>query len=70
MLIRADRRRLAFGVKDKGNRTQAEQDAAWEDLPGCKIVTRTAATADGRRGWLVLPKAAANAVEGQDDPDG
>ena len=50
VLTRADRRRLAFGATDKGNRTRAQQDAAWEDLPGIEIVTRKASTPDGRPG--------------------
>ena len=36
------RRRLAFGSGDKKNRTRANQDAAWEDLAGVEILTRTA----------------------------
>ena len=62
VLTRADRRRLAFGVKDKRDRTRANQDAAWEDLPGVEIVTRNASTPDGRRGWLVLPSKAAEVI--------
>jgi len=62
VLTRADRRRLAFGAHDKGNRTHAQQDAAWENLPGIEIVTREACTPDGGRGWLVVPNAAAAAI--------
>lgn len=62
VLTREDRRRLAYGVADKKHRTRGEQDAAWEDLPGVEILTRTASTADGRRGWLVVPDEAAAAL--------
>lgn len=62
LLTREDRRRLAFGVHDKRDRTRANQDAAWEDLPGVEIVTRKVSTPDGRRGWLVVPEAAAAAI--------
>ena len=67
VLTRADRRRLAFGAKDKRNRTRADQDSAWEDLPGVEILTRTASSPDGRRGWLVVPEAAAAAI-GKGEP--
>ncbi|MDE2806553.1 MAG: hypothetical protein OXN18_15530 [Gemmatimonadota bacterium] len=62
VLTRADRRRLAFGAEDKGNRTRAQQDAAWERLPGVKILSRSATSREGRRGWLVVPEAAATAI--------
>ena len=62
ILTREDRRRLAYGVKDTRNRTRVDQDAAWEDLPGVEIVTRTATTQDGRRGWVIVPKEAARAI--------
>lgn len=66
-LTREDRRRLAFGVADKTkHRTRGEQDAAWEDLPGVEILTRKASTLDGRRGWLVVPEAAATAIRSRD----
>ena len=62
VLTREDRRRLAFGRADRRDRTRANQDAAWETLPGCRILTKEAATPDGRRGWLVVPEGAAKAV--------
>ena len=49
-----DRRRLAFGTEDKKHRTRADQDAAWEELPGVEIVSRTATTQDGQSGWVTL----------------
>ena len=63
------RRRLAFGSGDKKNRTRANQDAAWEDLAGVEILTRTATTQDGRRGWLIVPEAAAAAIRGPAQPE-
>ena len=62
VLTRRDRRRLAFGAHDKRNRTRANQDAAWEKLPGVEIVSRRAVSRDGERGWLILPEAAASAI--------
>ena len=62
VLTTADRRRLAFGAQDKRNRTRADQDAAWEDLAGVEILTRTATTPDGSRGWLIVPAEAAAAI--------
>ena len=61
-LTRADRRRLAFGAQDKRNRTRADQDAAWDKLPGVEILSRRAISRDGERGWLILPEAAASAI--------
>lgn len=69
-LTRADRRRLAFGALDKRNRTRANQDAAWEDLPGIEIVSRKASTPDGRQGWLVVPSEAAAAIRKPKLPEG
>ena len=69
VLTAADRRRLAFGTADKKNRTRADQDAAWENLPGVEILTRKVSTPDGRRGWLVVPEAAAAAIRARADPD-
>ncbi len=69
VLTAADRRRLAFGSQDKKNRTRANQDAAWEDLAGVEILTRTATTQDGRRGWLIVPEAAAAAIQGPAQPE-
>ena len=63
------RRRLAFGAGDKKNRTRANQDAAWEDLAGVEILTRTATTQDGRPGWLIVPEAAAAAIRGPTQPE-
>ena len=62
VLTTQDRRRLAFGVGDTRNRTRADQDAAWENLPGVEILTHSATTPDGRRGWLIVPEEAAEAI--------
>ena len=66
VLTTADRRRLAFGAQDKRNRTRADQDAAWEDLAGVEILTRTATTQDGSRGWLIVPAEAAAAIRSRE----
>lgn len=69
VLTREDRLRLAFGVEDKTkHRTRGEQDAAWENLPGIEILTREASTPDGRRGWLIVPEAAAVAIRSLREP--
>ena len=44
--------------------TRAEQEAPWTDLPGVEIVTRTATTQDGKRGWLIVPRDAARRIKG------
>ena len=62
------RLRLAFGDDDKGHRTRAQQDAAWEDLPGVEILTRQAATPDGQGGWLIVPEEAAAAIRKGEPP--
>ena len=66
ILTAEDRRRLAYGPTDKGHRTQRGPggvDSPWESLPGTVILTRKATTQDGRRGWMIVPKAAADAIE-------
>ena len=68
ILTAKDRRRLAFGDDDKGHRTRAQQDAAWEDLPGVEILTRQAATPDGQGGWLIVPEEAAAAIRKGEPP--
>ena len=70
VLIAVDRRRLAFGSRDKKNRTRADQDAAWEDLPGVEILTRRATTPDGRPGWVIVPEDAAEAIRKGESPRG
>ena len=64
ILTAEDRRRLAFGEGDKSHRTRAEQEAPWTDLPGVELVTRTATTQDGKRGWLIVPRDAARRIKG------
>ncbi len=62
VLTAQDRRRLAFGAHDKKNRLTADQETAWENLPGIEILTRAATTQDGRKGWVIVPEAAAVAI--------
>ena len=69
VLTREDRRRLAFGAADQRNRTRADQDAAWEGLPGVAIVSRRASRPDGSRGWLIVPTEAAEVIQGR-KPEG
>ena len=61
-LTAEDRDRLAFGEGDRKNRTRAERAAAWENLPGSVILTKRATDNEGRRGWVIVPEAAAEAV--------
>ena len=68
-----DRRRLAFGMgdRDRRNRTRAEIDDAWRNLPGLRVVDRQAIDRDtGEVGWLVLPDQAADAIAGGPDTAG
>ena len=61
VLTRADRRRLAFGEKDQGNRTRKQVDAAWRDLPEMVVISEDAVDLKtGERGWRIVP---AEAVE-------
>lgn len=68
-----DRRRLAFGLddRDRRNRTRAEMDAAWRNLPGLRVVDRQAIDRNtGETGWLILPCDAADAIAGGPDTAG
>ena len=65
ILTAADRRRLAYGEGDKRNRTRSGKggiDTPWEGLPGVEVITRSASTTDGRRGWIIVPAKAAEAI--------
>ena len=56
VLTRADRRRLAFGEKDQGNRTRTQVDAAWRDLPGLVVIGEDVIDPKiGERGWRIVP---------------
>lgn len=70
ILTSEDRRRLAYGDGGNRNRTRAEQATPWEGLPDVEIVTRSASTADGRRGWIVVPAEAARAIKRRGDSGG
>ena len=69
ILTAEDRRRLAFGEDDKGHRTRAQQDAAWENLPGVVIAERAAVLPDGRIGWRIVPAESVKDPSGEDDPE-
>lgn len=63
ILTQEDRRRLAFGMTDRGNRNKAAIDAAFEDLPGVVVLDRQAVDRKtGAIGWRVVPEAAAEAI--------
>lgn len=58
-----DRRELAFGTEDAKNRTRAQVDGAFENLPGCVILGRQEVDCrTGAKGWRIVPEAAAEAV--------
>ena len=60
VLTRADRRRLAFGEKDQGNRTRKQVDAPWRDLPEMVVISEDAVDLKtGERGWRIVPAEAA-----------
>ena len=70
VLTAEDRDRLAFGPgwEDRARKEgRKKADAHWEQLPGATIVTRTATTKDGRRGWVIVPTAAAEAIRKRRD---
>ena len=63
MLSLRDRRRIAFG-RDATHST-ARVDAAWwkaADADGVVILETDAVERSGKRGWRVVPKAAAEAI--------
>ena len=57
ILTAEDRDRLAYATGNERRKLpRGVKDAAWEDLPGIRILTKTADTPDGRRGWRIAPK--------------
>ena len=36
----------------------------FHEIPGVEIVTRTASTPDGKRGWLIVPRDVARRIKG------
>ena len=60
---REDRRELAFGLADRKNRTRAQVDCAFADLPGCVVIGRREVDPrTGAVGWRIVPAAAAEAI--------
>ena len=60
-----DRRRIAFGPDNPANRKPGRVDAAWRksaDAAGVVILDTEAVDRDGKRGWIVVPAAAAKAI--------
>ena len=60
-----DRRRIAFGPDNPANRKPGRVDAAWRksaDAAGVVILDTDAVDRDGKRGWIVVPAAAAKAI--------
>ena len=68
VLTAKDRRDLAFGAHDEKNRTRAEQDAQWADLPGLTTLTGQTDPDTGETGWRFIPRAASD--DGDDDGGG
>ena len=63
VLSARDRRRIVFGPDDQ--RKPHRIDATWRkaaDAAGVKILETEAVDRDGKRGWIVVPKAAAEAI--------
>lgn len=59
VLTARDRRRLAFGERDMKNRTRADINATWSDLPGLTTVERAVDPKTGEVGWRIVPADAA-----------
>ena len=60
-----DRRRIAFGPDNPANRKPGRVDAVWRksaDAAGVVILDTEAVDRDGKRGWIVVPAAAAKAI--------
>ena len=66
ILTARDRRRLAFGANDRGDRTRAVQDAPWAAVKGIEVVDRAAVDRDGRLGWRIVPEAVAAKISTED----
>ena len=62
-----NRDRLAFGDVDRARKEgRRSADAHWEELPGVEILSRTATTQDGQKGWVIVPEAAAAAIRSRE----
>ena len=67
VLTAADRDRLAFGRVNRARKEgRRSADAHWEELPGVEILSRTATTQDGQKGWVIVPEAAAAAIRSRE----
>ena len=63
-----DRRRLAFGARDRKHRTRTEIEAAFRDLPGLVILDERASDPrTGEVGWRIVP---ADSPAARSDDDG
>ena len=60
VLTAADRRRIAFGAESTHKPHRV--DAAYRDTAGVVVLDTEAVDLDGRRGWRVVPEAAAEAI--------
>lgn len=69
VVTREDRKRLAFGEKDRKNRTRAEIDAAWRDLPGLDMMERVIDRRTGEVGWRIMPSDAGRDSDGPETED-
>ena len=55
VITRTERQRLAFGATDRKNRTRAEIDSAFRDLPGLVVFEDAFDPQSGLKGWRVAP---------------
>ncbi|MCY4421125.1 MAG: hypothetical protein OXC42_07755 [Gammaproteobacteria bacterium] len=56
VLTQKDRRRIAFGPHDKKHRTQSEIDKPFADIPGFKVINKSATDVKtGEVGWRMVP---------------
>ena len=59
-----DRRAIAFGSDKRRNRTRAEIDVAFENLPGFRVIDKQAIESKtGRRGWRIVPEDVADKIQ-------
>ena len=66
VLTAADRRRLAFGVQDRGKRTRAVIDGPWDRVEGIAVIDREAVDRAGRLGWRIVPETVAAKISTED----
>ena len=70
ILTDEDRHRLAFGAGDRKHRTRTEIDRPFIGLPGLRVIDMQRTNVEtGETGWIVVPEAAARAIDAGEKTD-